>query len=71
MNIPAFVWIILIPLLSLPLIYLSGHLRLRAGKRSPAQLVALLALLVCWLPFAQAARQVEETGQISYTLGTI
>ena len=71
MNIPAFVWILITPLLFLPLIYLSGHLPFRTRKQSPAQLTALVGLLVSWLPFALAAYQVNQAGQISYTLGSI
>lgn len=71
MNIPAFLWILLIPLLALPVIYLSGHLRLRPGGLSPAYFTALLALLLCWLPFVPAARQLGEAGQASFTLGSV
>lgn len=71
MIIPAFVWILILPLLSLPLIYVSGHLPLKTRKQSLAQITALLALLVSWFPFALAARQVAQSGQISYTLGSV
>ena len=70
MEIPAFVWMILIPVLASPLIYLSGHLTARRGQ-SFAQVTALVAMLAAWVPFVQAARQIGQTGSDSFTLGSI
>ncbi|GAB4541915.1 MAG: hypothetical protein Kow0063_33260 [Anaerolineae bacterium] len=73
MNIPAFVWLIAVPLLASPLAYLGGHMgRPSANRRlNPAREVALAGLIVAWAPFIGAARELHRAGQISYSLGTV
>jgi proton-translocating NADH-quinone oxidoreductase chain N len=71
MNLPIFLWIILLPVLASPVIYLAGRLT-RSSKlvRLPGW-IALLALLGTWVPFVLAARQLAAGVDLSYTLGTI
>lgn len=71
MNLPAFVWIILTALLASPLIYLSGHLRLRSVEGSLARWTALLALLLAWIPFFQTAQQLGQGAQVGFMVGSI
>ena len=71
MQTPVFLWLLILPLLAAPLIYLSGHL---GAKRLPQNLpygLALLTLLGSWIPFGIAAYQINQTGILTYTLGGI
>jgi len=68
---PAFVWMILLPLAASPLIYLSGHLGKRRRARSVAAIVALIALLAAWVPFVLAARTLHITGPVSFEIGAV
>lgn len=73
MGIPSFVWLIWLPLLWSPLIYLVGRLcRLNPICRpSTARWVALLALATTWAPFALTWRDFRLYGPLSFTLGTV
>jgi len=71
-NIPVFLWLILLPLLASPLIYLIGRLtRHRRSLWRLPSLAATLALAVAWIPFVLAARQLAHGEMFSYTLGAI
>lgn len=68
---PVFLWMILIPILAAPLIYLSGHIGpARRSGRLPFAL-ACASLGLSWLPFIQAARQLNAAGQNRYLLGSV
>jgi len=67
MEFPIFLWLIIIPLVASPLIYLSGHL----GSRRIAQWTSLAVLLVTWIPFGFAAAELQNTDFLSYTYGGI
>ena len=56
MNIPAFLWLILLPLLASPLIYLVGRLFRRPGSWRAPYLLALLALAACMDPVRPGGR---------------
>ncbi|MFN2158502.1 MAG: complex I subunit 5 family protein [Anaerolineales bacterium] len=65
-----FVWIILLPLIASPLVYLIG----RVGKNrlvSIPQIIALIALLAAWIPFTQAAHAINRNEQLVFNMGTI
>lgn len=64
----AFTWMIALPLLATPVIYLIG--RLAPGRGQTARWVALLALLITWIPFAQAAADLGD-GPQTFTLGAV
>lgn len=67
MELPIFLWLIILPLGAAPLIYLSGHV----GTRRIAQATALLVLLITWIPFSLTAIELQSTDSISFTYGGI
>ena len=71
MNLPVFLWVILLPVLAAPVIYLAGRLT-RATRlvRLPGWL-ALLTLAASWVPFVLAARQLAAGQSLVYTLGSV
>ena len=71
MSAPVFVWLILIPLLAAPLIYLGGRLADRTSHWPVAQALALAALLVTWLPFARTVGEIGASGRMGITLGSV
>ncbi len=71
MSIPAFVTLIVLLLLASPLVYLGGHLGRRFGWTTVAQRLALLGMVIAWLPFARAAQEFLADGPVSYTLGSL
>ena len=72
----ASMWLIALPLVASPLIYLVGRLW---GARSPGtqrpcvapRWIALIALALTWLPFALAARDLSTRGLTRFTLQTL
>jgi hypothetical protein len=46
MNTPVFLWLITLPLIAAPLVYLSGHLGKRLGQSRVAWQTALAALVL-------------------------
>lgn len=64
----AFTWMIALPLLATPVVYLIGRLA-RDGGRA-ARWTALIALLITWVPFSQAAADLGDGAQ-TYTLGAV
>lgn len=71
MNLPPFIWLILIPILSSPLIYLSGHIRLRHTTMQISQLVGIFALIFSWIPFFYAAQAIRQSSQITFAFGDV
>lgn len=71
MNPPAFIWLIGIPLIASPLIYFSGHLGISRRGRSPAQATGMIALLAAWVPLLQSVNTLQQSPQVSYTIGSI
>jgi proton-translocating NADH-quinone oxidoreductase chain N len=71
MPLPTFLWIILIPVLAAPAIYLAGRLvRGKTGTRIPGWL-GLAALLAAWVPFVATAREVAAGNTPVYILGSV
>ncbi len=72
-NLPVFLWLIWLPLLWSPVVYLIGRLARRrmATDTAVARWVALIAILSTWLPFAWTWQAFKASGPLSYTLGTI
>ncbi|HUV26652.1 MAG TPA: proton-conducting transporter membrane subunit [Anaerolineales bacterium] len=66
----SFIWIILLPLTASPLIYLSGRVG-KSRSHSIPQILALIALLSAWIPFTQAAMQLNRGEQLTFTIGVI
>ena len=71
MNLPAFLWLILLPLLASPLIYLVGRLLKRPGSWRVPYLLALLALVASWIPFVAATVGLAHGSTLKYTLGSV
>lgn len=72
MEISNFIWLIAIPLLASPLVYLSGHLKFGADRQvSIAREVAIAALILTWIPFFFSARDLNLSGHETYTLGGV
>ncbi|MBK8985716.1 MAG: hypothetical protein IPM39_06485 [Chloroflexi bacterium] len=72
-QLPVFLWLIWLPLLWSPLIYLIGRLvqRQTVADTGAGRWVALLAVLSTWLPFGLTWQAFQANGALSYTLGTI
>ena len=71
MGLPAFLWLILLPLLASPFIYLLGRLLRQARfSRLPAW-TALIVLGLTWIPFGMAALDLVSGKDLVYTLGSI
>lgn len=71
MDVPAFAWLILLPLAASPLVYLSGHVGGRAGAGRLAQGAALTALGAAWVPFVLAAAELRRDGPANLVIGTV
>ena len=71
MTIPAFLWLVLLPLLASPLIYFAGRLFKQPRLWLIPNLVALLALALTWVPFVGAAVDLANGKALKYTLGSI
>jgi proton-translocating NADH-quinone oxidoreductase chain N len=78
MNSPAFIWLILLPLLASPAIYLVSRLLGRAAPASqPAsrrllpRYAALTALLIAWVPLVSAVISFRQDGPAGVNVGAI
>jgi proton-translocating NADH-quinone oxidoreductase chain N len=71
MNFPAFIWLILLPLLASPLVYLIGRLTRQSRYWWLPCVAAVLALVASWIPFFSAAAQLVQGESLVYTLGSI
>ncbi len=65
------IWLILIPLIATPFIYLGGRLaNLYSGRQlSLSRWLSLFTLLLMWLPFVQAVRQNVSQCPCEFTIG--
>ncbi len=71
MDAPAFVWLIGVPLLASPIVYLSGHVGRGGERQGFAKWVSLAALVGAWIPFGLAAGDLARQGAITFALGDI
>jgi proton-translocating NADH-quinone oxidoreductase chain N len=71
MSIPGFLWLILLPLLASPIIYLTGRLFKQPRFWRIPNLIALLSLVVTWIPFSAVALQLANGKALEFTLGSI
>lgn len=66
------IWLIWLPLVASPIIYLVGRISRRQwGYSSTARWVALAALITAWVPFVHAWQQFHAEGMLTYTYGAI
>jgi proton-translocating NADH-quinone oxidoreductase chain N len=74
-QVPAAIWLIAIPLLAVPVIYLMGHMSRGRGAdfSGPAasRWAALTALVAAVFPFAQAAHELALYGPSTFAVGLI
>jgi len=71
MDIPAFIWLIFIPLVFSPLVYLIGHLGKRIGKVFLAQRAGFTIMLISWVPLGISANNLNIQTQTEYQIGEI
>ena len=75
MQISAVMWLVAIPLLATPVVYLAGHMGRAAVSELSGQTVsrlgALIALLAAFLPFSQATRELALSGPSTFAVGLI
>ena len=67
MALPAFLWLILVPVLASPVVYLVGRL---AGAAA-ARWLAFLALAVTWAPFVVAVQDLAIHDTSTFALGLV
>ena len=72
-NIPLFVWLIWLPLLWSPVIYLIGRIAYRhySAQTAVARWVALVAISTCWVPLLGVWQQFSTSGLMTWTYGAI
>ncbi len=68
MNIPPFMYLIILPLASSPVAYLAGRLWPRSFI---ARVVALLSILLAWIPFVFAVQVTLAGGRQEFSIETI
>ena len=71
MSLPTFLWLILLPLLASPIIYLCGRILRQSRLVRLPNLLALVGLVLTWVPFAFAAIDLAGGKNQVYTLGSI
>lgn len=68
----ALTWLLLLPLVASPVIYLAGRISVRLGaSAAPARWLSLLALAATGVPLWFAGQEVLRAGQVSLTVGGI
>lgn len=72
-NIPLFVWLIWLPLLWSPLIYLAGRIvhRRISAETAVARWISILAIATVWIPLVGVWQQFQANGIMSWTYGAI
>lgn len=71
MSPPAFIWMILLPLVTSPLVYLIGHFGRRVKRQHLVHWTASVVLFATWIPFTAAALQAEKMDAVSYAWGDL
>jgi proton-translocating NADH-quinone oxidoreductase chain N len=71
MNFPAFIWLILLPLLASPIVYLVGRFTRQTRYGWLPCLTAVLALAAAWIPFFTVSAQLARGERLVYTFGSI
>ncbi len=73
MNITNLMWLMIIPLASSPLIYLTGRLTSRSfrfhSKHNISRWLALASILLTWVPFVSIVKQIRSGQQIDLLAG--
>ncbi len=65
----AFAWLVLVPLLAAPVVYLIGRWGSQSNQPAAARQAGLAALIVAWFPFVLAAQDFTTNGPATLTVG--
>jgi proton-translocating NADH-quinone oxidoreductase chain N len=68
---PAFIWMILLPLVAAPLVYLVGHFGKRVNRPLLVHWTASAVLLATWVPFALAVIELDGRQGINFLWGDL
>lgn len=71
MNPPIFIWLIAVPLIASPLIYLLGQLGNRLGKKGLSHWIGFLFFMASWVPFVLTAQEFSASGAMQFTYGAV
>ncbi len=71
MNTPIFIWLIVVPLVASPLVYLLGQLGNRLGRGSVSHWIGFLSFLASWVPFVLTVREFSASGPMEFTYGVV
>jgi proton-translocating NADH-quinone oxidoreductase chain N len=66
-----FLWMIALPLLASPIIYLAGRMSKRPNWWRVPYVLSVLAFSATWIPFVLTARQFAQSGVLTYKYGTV
>jgi len=67
----AFHWLIALPLIATPFIYLTGRIGQRMKRSKTAQIVSCGSLAATWIPFLLAAKDFASSGTPAFSIGSI
>ncbi len=70
-NLPSFIWMILLPTLAAPLIYLSGRIDRRPGLARLPYILSILTMTAAWYPFILSAQLMRKAESPEYLLGAL
>jgi proton-translocating NADH-quinone oxidoreductase chain N len=68
---PIFLWLIAVPLIGSPLIYLSGQLSKKWNYQSTSYIFGVATLLAAWVPFLGTIREHQLHGSAEFSLGAV
>lgn len=71
MNTPSFLWLIVLPLVSSPLIYIIGQIGIRLKRTNLGYWAGFLALAASWIPFTFSVHDLNLHGSAEFIYGTI
>jgi proton-translocating NADH-quinone oxidoreductase chain N len=71
MNTPSFLWLIALPLVLSPVIYIIGQIGSRLKHDSLGYWAGFLALVATWIPFVLSAQDLNVNGPVEFSYGTI
>jgi proton-translocating NADH-quinone oxidoreductase chain N len=66
-----FIWLIVLPIIAAPAVYLAGRIGLRSRGRNPSAAVAILFLLGSWAAFVAAAVDFSRNDASRFVYGSI
>jgi len=67
----AFRWLVALPLIASPCIYLTGRVGLRKEWSKVAQVMGFVLLIAAWIPFLLSANDYAASGTLSLRIGSV